>query len=197
MPKSRQARCRTKRTCAVHRSPRRGSRDPQAPGGCSPTSPTLQPDPRLRLPQPSWLRHLCLNQKGSERDDLSMAKGGGTCVLRGQRRGRVWGQSVPGRRAGGRSGGSVCVYGRTPRCFPAQTCNRHVSSRKQDKREKSRNKIGKTPVQRLLVCLLGRGDRWSTADAGAGSGRPGRRGVSQGVCPPPWPPPARWQDVQS
>lgn len=86
-----------------------------------------------------------------------------------------------GRRAGGRLGGSVCVYGRTPRCFPAQTCNRHVSSRKQDKREKSRNKIGKTPVRCLLVCLLGRADGWAAADTGAGSGRTSSPEVCCGV----------------
>ena len=44
--------------------------------------------------------------------------------------------------SGGWAVGSVCVLSCTWRCFPARTCNGHVSSGKQDKREKSRNKIG-------------------------------------------------------
>lgn len=85
---------------------------------------------------------------------------GNVCALRPKAGAGLGAQAVcpgTGERAGaggsGRAGawGSVCVYGHTPRCFPAQTCNRHVSSRKQDKREKSRNKIGKTPARRLLV----------------------------------------------
>lgn len=56
------------------------TRRPLAGAAPPPPPPTLQPT-RLRLPQPSWLRHLCLNQTGSELDGLPVAGGGGTCVL--------------------------------------------------------------------------------------------------------------------
>lgn len=59
-------------------------------------------------------------------------------------------------------------------CSPAHMCNWHVSSRKQDKRGKSRNKIGKTPRWCPFVSFLGR------------AGVPGLA---------PWTPGAKWSSV--
>lgn len=76
-------------------------------------------------------------------------------------------------RVSGRRAVWVCALVDTPRRFPAQTCNQHVSSRKQKTNvKKSRNKIGKSPSVVLACVFSGLAGGWG--EAWIWQGGPGR-----------------------
>lgn len=141
---------------------------------CAARPPAPQ-DPRFRLPQLFWLQHLFLNQTGSLEDGPSqVCPGGRPGALRSLSRGR---QACEGL-AGGRS---VCVLFLVARGGVSQawTCNQHVSGGKQDKHEKSRNKVSKNPG--VVPVSWGRREARGTEPSAEGSWE-GKGGDRQTGC---------------
>lgn len=134
---------------AAHGAARPVTRPAAEPKGCVPSA---------GRPLPLYLNQsgcsLCVRTKPGPGGPVCPRAGRTPCAQRPA--------SLGGPLAGGHSG-------RTPWRFPARTCNQHVSSGKRDKREKSRNKVGKTPVWSLPVSGGGQGARG--AGPGLGGGR--------------------------
>lgn len=171
---------------AAHGAARPVTRPAAEPKGCVPSA---------GRPLPLYLNQsgcsLCVRTKPGPGGPVCPRAGRTPCAQRPA--------SLGGPLAGGHSG-------RTPWRFPARTCNQHVSSGKRDKREKSRNKVGKTPVWSLPVSGGGQGARG--AGPGLGGGRQAGGGGSSvvrvvlssalwGVRPHPSPLPTRGRGVSS